>query len=645
LAQGIAQGGADDECWNAAPFASSHSGALLPPTHRMIVCAIARDGTPRRTSLTTAIRGSRWRAPIILLCAAALFAAPSVTFAQRNEFTTQIVMVPPLRSPQRGMGVKAADIIRSRLNDAHSKRELRSVSKGDLNNFLEASSYRPDTALAPPEERAVSKHFRVDELVDGEVTRTASGIRVEAVLVLTRDRRLRQTITAGEGPNVDRAARAVADEMVEARKQLVPLRRCENAARDSKYAEAIDAARQGIAAFPKATLARACLVDALVRSAAPADSVLRASKELLALDATSAIGLERGAVAHDVVGNTAEAAALWSRLYETDTLNAVLAERILSALAGHGNAKTAAGLAERAVRAFPDSVALRRTVWLVELEAKLWKRAIKTGDTLAKLDSATTKDPRFFERMATALRADNQTERALLFAVRGVTEYPGDADLYVLYAQLVRGEAGVVVGRGQQRFPQSGQLAALGAQALREQGKLKESLEATQRALALDPSLSRGFLQLAQTFLDLDQPDSATAALERALAQGEDTVLVAQYALSRGNALYKSAGAAKNRVAFQQAARLLALASRVAPTPQSKFLHGASLLSVAQLAAIDTQTDSSCALVQLAGEALNTATAELTDGASVSPDVARQMLELADRLRPYLETRAKAPCS
>ena len=56
------------------------------------------------------------------------------------------------------------------------------------------------------------------------------------------------------------------------------------------------------------------------------------------------------------------------------------------------------------------------------------------------------------------------------------------------------------------------------------------ALESTRRAVSEDSTLPRGYLQLAQAFLDLGQPDSALAVLEGGMKNAGDTAIVAQFA-------------------------------------------------------------------------------------------------------------------
>src|SRR5206468_5730346 len=136
--------------------------------------------------------------------------------------------------------------------------------------------------------------------------------------------------------------------------------------------------------------------------------------------------------------------------------------------------------------------------------------------------------------------------------------------------------------RGVALFPRSADLLAMNAKDLRARGQLAAALDASRQALAADSTLERGELMIAQGEIELGRPDSALVSLHRALARGEDTALVSQFALARGNALLKAANGTKARDDFKLAMRFLALADTLRRTPQSAFLLGVAAYSITQ---------------------------------------------------------------
>jgi hypothetical protein len=141
------------------------------------------------------------------------------------------------------------------------------------------------------------------------------------------------------------------------------------------------------------------------------------------------------------------------------------------------------------------------------------------------------------------------------------------------------------------------------------------------------------------------QVDSAYGAMELASQFGEEKATVAQFALARGNTLYKAATTTQRRDDFQRAMKFLALAARIAPSAEAKFLLGASELSVSQSAATEAPQSKSCDLSKLADSSLTEAEINLVGGGSVAPDVAKTYLEYVAKLRPYVADQLKSFCA
>jgi hypothetical protein len=94
--------------------------------------------------------------------------------------------------------------------------------------------------------------------------------------------------------------------------------------------------------------------------------------------------------------------------------------------------------------------------------------------------------------------------------------------------------------------------------------------------------------------------------------------------------------------------RYLAFADSLKPTPQTKFLLGASALSVAQTALTDAPNikakEESCTLAQLGAQTLPIARAGLEAGRDVSPEATTQYLEYLELISPYAEKQIQAFC-
>jgi len=574
--------------------------------------------------------------PILLLL-------PAGAWAQQ-KFTTQVMIVPAFRGPERGLAAKASDIIRGRVAGAFPRSELRVISGGEIDDWLRLSGFDESTVLSEIELRELARKFRADERITGTATRTVGRVHIDAALTLIRDLRLSQPLSS-DGASVNEAADALAREAIAARRQLVPLRQCENLAREGKSAEAASAAAVGIAAYAQAIPTRACLLNALSRLEASPDSIISVAQATLALSASNPIALERMAQALDAKGEGKAAAPFWTRFLATDSTNEDVIERVVNALSREGNAATAVPLIDHGSDAHPDNLPLLKLRWLVHLAANDWKAAAENGERLLLRDPATQSDPDFYVRLAAAYRADSQPVRALATAGLGVSKFPASAPLQIAYLQLLKAEADAAMPRVLAAFPDNAEVHALAAQSLKGSGNSAGAMEETKRALAANPRLPHGYLQLAQLEIEVGQTDSAYAAIEMASKFGEDTKIVAQFALARGNALYKAATTSQKRDDFQRAMKFLALAAQLAPTAEAKFLVGASALSISQSAANEAPQSKSCDLSKLADSSLTEAEINLVGGGSAAPDVAKTYLDYVAKLRPYVADQIKSYCS
>jgi tetratricopeptide (TPR) repeat protein len=595
---------------------------------------------------TPSVRRRRPVAPA-LLALALLGAVAGRAAAQDREFVRQTLLVTTFESSERRLGRDAANALRDAIDDLYGKHDIDIVDGDEIRRALVGSSYDPDTVLSGSDRRILARKFRADEYVVGRAVRAKSGVALEARLVLFRDElRLVQPLPRAEGSDAQAAARRLAQAVQQARRQMTPLRQCENLAREADYRGALAAARAAVAAYPRSTLARTCALGVLAGTGARSDTVLAVAREVLAVDSLNPVALELAARTTTQLRGALEAAPLWERLAAAHESDTVLVQRAAAGLVLGGQATRALPIVERALARNPGSRALLDLRFLIDLRLERWADATRDGERLVALDpQGTAADPRFLERLATAYRRAERPQKALEVASRGVAAFPDDAELYVLYTQLVTAEAATALPRGLERFPKSAPLQAMSAQRLRERGLLSEALEATRLAVEADPSLPRGFLQIAQLQIDLGQPDSALATLERALAAGDDSMTVAQYALGRGSALYKEANGTKSRDDFGRANRFVALADRAMSTPQSRFLLGATSFSIGQSAATEAPATKSCDLARLAGSTLASAATDLEAGATVAPDAAKQYLDYIAQIRPYVDRQLSAFCA
>lgn len=568
------------------------------------------------------------------------------------EFTRQgllIVNFAPLAGADMKLARRATDAVRSRLGKLANKRDVDVIDGDEIAYQMQRAGYDPDTAFTVRDIRAIGRFLRADEYVFARVANGPNGPRISGELVLLRDERLRQPLPDATAPKLDSAATLFARSIAAARAQLPPERRCENALRDGSAEGAIASAREGITAYPRSAIARTCLVWALRQNRTPSTQVLAAAQEVLDIDARSFHALEAAAVSLDSLRKRDDAATHWLRLADTDTANLELALRVSYALFDGGNSKRAEQFVTNISDAHPEDLRFVQQKWRAAYENKSWARAISAAETLLERDSIARRDSTFYLRLGTAYHSFNRPFKAIETLAHGVASFPRDARLYSVYTQYIKAEADTVVPRGLALFPLSADLLAINAKELRARGKIQESLNATKQAVALDSTMAQGQLMVAQLEIELGRPDSAIAALRRSLVGGEDSALVAQFALAKGNTLYRAANGTKTAADFGTALRMLAFADSIRSSQQSRFLTGAAALGVAQATLTDaskvTDKVESCRLTHVGADLIATARSGIMAGEEMFAEAAKQALGFLDQLDPYAQQQLKAVCA
>ena len=160
---------------------------------------------------------------------------------------------------------------------------------------------------------------------------------------------------------------------------------------------------------------------------------------------------------------------------------------------------------------------------------------------------------------------------------------------------------------------------------------------------------SHGELTVAQLEIEAGQPDSALVSLRHALEHGEDTAMVAQFALAKGNTLYRAASGTKTSNDFGLALRMLAFADSIRSSQQSRFLTGVAALGVAQAVLSDASKlkdkSESCRLTRMGADLIPTARSGLIAGEEMFAEAAKQALGFLDQLDPYAQQQVKAMCT
>jgi tetratricopeptide (TPR) repeat protein len=566
-----------------------------------------------------------------LVVAAALM-APASSEAQRRRVVTPPegtarFMVPTLRSSESGLGVQASDAIRSRLRQDFATRDLWVISKENICALLEASGFVCENAPDRVTAKLLAQQLRADEYLEGTISKGGDGFVLTANMVLTRNNNMVQPIGTFTGGRLLDVATAFSREFKEARKQLEPGQACENSIREGNLDQARQQARTAIDAYPKATLGRLCLINALVEDSASVDSVVALSREVLQFDSTSRLALLYSARAQATAGDTTAAVETYTRLISLDPTNVPLQTEVVNYLAQAGNARSAIPIIEQAVVDNPGDPDLLRLRFLIYLTVREWKQAIASGEDLLSTDTAAT-DTLFFQRLAIAYATDSQPQKAAEITARGVAKYAQNAGLWSIHARM-----------------------------LKNAGQLQPSADAARRALSISPDNAAGWLALADVLVEMERPDSAVAALRTATqyADSANKAQIAQRLLIIGNQQYRAGNTSQNRQDFLRAVDILAVADTVASEPsvrsalgqsfaQIKFLYGVAAFQVAASAAQENQEAKSCELAQLAQRHMLIAQLNVPIGGSFAPEQAGQILQSIQQFSPAIEGQVGRDC-
>jgi tetratricopeptide (TPR) repeat protein len=527
------------------------------------------------------------------------------------------VMVAVMRSAERNLGVQAADAIRSKLTNDLPYRQVWVIPKQDINNTLEASGFSTTEALLPHDAKALATLLRADEYIAGGVVKTETGFRAEPVMVLARDNSLVQPLGSFEAPKLDGIASQISKEVSAARKQLQYERKCVNFVREGKVSEAMAEAQKGVAEYPKATLTRICMLNILDRQKASPDSIIALGREIVAIDPLSKPALIQLSQAYKAKKDEDNYLKTLTELLAADPTNLRLQQQVVEELAASGKAKLAVPIIAKIVEANPGDPELMKLQWLVLLAAKEYRTAAGVGEEMVKVDTAlATAD--YFTRLAAAFAADSQPQKAQEAASRGVAKFADNAALWQVKAD-----------------------------AERKAGQPQQAIESQRKALSIDGKLENGWLQIAQIYNDLEQADSAMAAVKQAVSAGNDKALAGGLALQVADKARRKAAASKKLDEFRAAASLIKSADEVVPTDlkgNAAFLAGANNLQFGAQALTEAREAKNCALIKEAQTALTDAQQQIAAGGRTNPQTAGQLMGMLGQVMPFGEQLAKAIC-
>jgi tetratricopeptide (TPR) repeat protein len=547
----------------------------------------------------------------LLLATLVVFAASPV-LAQSGK-TGERVMIPTLQSSDKELGVQAAEAIRSQLSKQTNIRDVVVVPKADINNSLQSSGYPPTEALAPGDAKALASLVRAPQYIDGTVTKTPTGYKIDSRLIISRDMTRAQVLPSATAPKLDDAASQVAKSIQAARKQLSGEEACHNAVAQGKFQEGVNAARAAMAGYPNANIAGACLVDAYAALKMD-DSVIAVSERIRASDPANNVALRRLADTYRTKGDITKELEVLSQLAASDPTNIKLIQDVIAEMAKAGRADLAVPLMRDLIQNNPGDPQLLNLGWLVYLNAKDFKGAIDVGNEMVRVDTAAaTAD--FFTRLAGAYSASGQAQKASETAALGLRKFPNDPNLQLL--------------------------AATAAYKL---GQLPQAVEAAKKVIAGNPKNAQGYFLLATIQDSLNSYDDLYATIQNAKNNGVDAGALAQLALKQGSDAYKDGNLSKNRADFQRAIKFLQLSDQLQTSVDAKFLLGANAFLLGQSATTDASEKKSCELARTARDAFNLASINLPAGGQKYPTEAAQLLTAIPQFTPAVDSYVKRFC-
>jgi tetratricopeptide (TPR) repeat protein len=557
----------------------------------------------------------------------ALFAlAASPVLAQSGK-TGERVMIPTLQSSDKELGVQAAEAIRSQLSKQTNVRDLVVVPKADINNSLASSGYSTTEALAPGDAKALATLVRAPQYLEGTVTKTATGFKIDSRLIISRDMTKGQALPSAQSAKLDDAANQVAKAIKDARRQLPAEESCHNNVAQGKYQEAVAAARQGLSGYPTANIVGACLAEAY-NSLKQSDSVIAVAERIRATDPRNTPALTlltttlRARIDSPPAGwDAARAKADTTRLLEVlaalaaaDPTNIRLVQNVVNEYAKLGHSQDALPLVKDLLQNNPGDPQLLNLAWLVYLNAKDYQGAIDVGNEMVRVDTAAaTAD--YYRRLAAAYTAINQAQKASEAAAKGMAKFPNDPTLSVITAN-----------------------------SLFKAGQLPAALEAAKKAIAANPKNPQAYFLLATIQGAMNQYDDVFNTINQAKANGADPAGLSQIALQQGSNAFKAGQGSKDRADFQRAIKFLQLSDQLQSSADAKFLLGASAFSLGQSAVNDANEKRSCDLARMARDAFNLASINLPAGGQKYPTEAAQLLTAIPQFTPAVDNEVKRFC-
>jgi tetratricopeptide (TPR) repeat protein len=540
---------------------------------------------------------------------------------------TPYILITTFHSDDRKLGVDMAEELRKRVAQENSAKELYVIPKRNIDGTLEASGYKPDSALSASDLMELAKQLRGELVIDGTVNKTGKDDAVKLdvrVLMKAGQAILAQPLPVTEAKDPGDAAKQIEKAIDESNKALAQTKLCRNNMVAAKYPEAATAAHAALTAYPNSSFARVCLLQALVAQKAGPDQIIEVANQIKTQDPTSTLALANLSDAYFAKGDTSSGIQAMIGLWRLDRTNQQLVGQIINTLVNSGSPDQALPMVDTLLVNSPEDAQMMRTKWLLQLRAKKYKDALASGEAYVKAhpDSATVD---YFQRQIGAAQSDSNATAVQELAAKAAAKYPKDPSFNLLLAQ--------------------NQLKS---------GQVQEAVATARKATEADPKDPRGWQLMLAGFAQLKQSDSIVAAGKAAIAAGVPATELGASLASVANEAFQKAQASKTREDYQAALEAAQTVDAIAPSPQSAFFIGVSAYSVAadmvpglqKIAQSSKKADAAeaCTEAKQVEDLLTQVQISLPKGASVSKEAASQILGGIPQYSTFIDAVKKARC-
>jgi predicted Zn-dependent protease len=532
------------------------------------------------------------------------------------------LLVVPAYNGDKTIACKAAMETRDKIEDDLDGRHLWVVSRTNIEETLKASGFPVCDPITPSDAKQLSSQLRADAYVDGTISKVAAlpapangpGVHLEAKLVLARGPEFAQPLPPAEGKDAGAVAKQVSKSLEAALKQIPGEDKCYKAAGQQQYPAALAAAQTAITAYPQSTLARLCIANVYAAEKLPPDSIISATKPILALDPHNRRSLELIGQAYYDKKDNANAVKSWTELIAGDPSNSELIESIITKIVQSGQAAAALPIMDTVVKANQGDPKLLELQYRLLIVTKHFKDAIPIGEEVIKEDTSFA-DTLFWGRQTRAYAGDSQFTKAAETAQRGLA-----------------------------KFPNNEALMSLEAQELRDGGQIVQAKTLLLQILQKDPKNADAAQMLLTIYAQAGNADSTLWALHQAIAAGVPPSQVAAIALSQGNNFYRKGNASKNKDTLDIGIKFFAYSDSLVPDTKPKFLMGASAFIIGYGLAQEASKEKSCPLAKSATDYFAITQTNAPAGLQDFPEPAKQILSGLQQLNPFVQKEVKAFC-